>query len=330
MNKKICLTMTIAAALLTACNTTDDGPANNDPVEIRLTSAVSTQTRGSYSLDTQIKQNEEIAVYVDEVDETSAGLLYNQVLSAGASGSLTGSTPMYFPQSGKNVDIYAFHTNPTLSGTDYPTVPLTHKVEVDQTDETKYAKSDLLYAVRKGVKKNMSPVSLTFHHLLSKVRIAIAYKSGSVANSLDDATVSIVNTKIEATFTPVKASETFAITPGDAIPDIKIVKIANGDVSANFVANVKYHDAIIVPQTLAENTNFVKVKLTGGANLFFKLSDGANFESGKVYTYLITVDLTPTTPPDDGDGGSGGDSGGIAISSRVTNWVSETKTGDAD
>jgi hypothetical protein len=315
MNKKIVFAMIIAAASLSACNDSTE-LSNNENVKIQLTSGVNVQTRAAYpGTDKQISSNETVAVYVDEANGTK--LYEKNLLTADGNGAFNGGTSMYFPQSGNSVNIYAFHTNAILDNL-YPGVELTHTVNTTQTDQGKYVESDLLYAKSAGVVRTASAVNLTFFHLLSKVQIAITPGDGLSAGSLEGATISVENTLPEAKFTPDKAilaaATVFTITPDGSAKPITVLStsVAN-DVSADFNSGVKYHDAIVVPQTVKTGDNLIKIHLAAGGDLYYKPAQDVTFVSGKKYTYHITVNLT-----------------GLTVTSTIDDWTAENAVpGDA-
>jgi len=255
-----------------------------DNVELRLTSGVDVRTRAAFpGTDLQIPAGEQVHVYVD--DAVGPVQLYgNNILTADGSGNLTGGTPMFFPANGNNVDIYALHTNATLV-TAYPTTALTHTVNADQRALTGYAPSDLLYAKQTNVARTPNPVLLTFYHLLSKIQVAIMPGGDLTAPEITGITIG--GTRLQAQFTLAKATNpnAVAITAAGTASPVTI----GADVSADLAANIKYNDAIIVPQTVAANTAFITVSLSGGKNLVYRLPANTTFESGKKYSYQITA-----------------------------------------
>jgi hypothetical protein len=254
-------------------------------------------------------------VYVDEAAGTQ--LYSKNLLTASGSGSFTGGTTMFFPQTGNNVDIYAFHTNATL-GNDYPTAELTHTVSATQTDQDNYVGSDLLYARSAGVARTTNTVNLLFYHLLSKVQIAIMPGTGLTADDLKGATITIESTKLEAKFTPDKATTAaataFAITSdGSATPITVLSTSVANDVSTDFGTGVKYHDAITVPQTVTAGEPLIKIGLATGGVLYYKPLQNVTFVSGKKFIYHITVNLNSLT-----------------VTSTIQDWTSEASVpGDA-
>lgn len=314
------LTMSLAvvALALTGCNKDENGVNEFQNGELRLTSGVNTLTR-SFGIDEQIKEGQEVAVYVDKATEPVSQLYGNNVLTAGSNGALTGGTAMYFPGDKSNIDIYAFVTNATLADV-FPTSALTHSVKTDQTGIADYATSDLLYAANKGVAFTKSDVDLKFYHMLSKVEVVLTPGSGLRTSDLTGAKVKILGTKLKADFTPDKtktiateSERTVMITPtadDNAPAPIAIQTV----VTENFGTITDYAEAVIVPQAVAQSTPFIEVTLSAGATLVYRLDAETTFASGKKYQYKITVNLT-----------------GLTVTSSIANWEEGgDKTGNAE
>lgn len=282
----------IAGLALSGCSKEGDMADNNPGSEIRLTSSVQVQSRAGTAPDTQIANGEKVAVYVDEAAATQ--LYGNNVLTADGDGGFSGGTAMYFPASGNNVDIYAFHTNATLAK-DFPT-SIEHSVADDQTGG--YVSSDLLYAVRKGVSRSTPEVDLTFYHLLAKVAVVLKPGAGMNATDLDGAVVTIESTYLKARFKPEKEDLTEQIVRSRMIEPIETTPAAitiPTATTADFSSVARYGEGIIVPQSVEEGQPFIRVKLANGSILTYKLAYHTDFMSGWKYTYQITVNLTGLT-----------------------------------
>ena len=285
----------IAAFALSGCSKEGDMADNNPGSEIRLTSSVQVQSRAGTAPDTQIANGEKVAVYVDEAASPATQLYGNNVLTADGNGGLSGGTAMHFPASGNNVDIYAFHTNARLES-DFPTTRIEHSVADDQTSG--YVSSDLLYAVRKGVSRSTPEVDLTFYHLLAKVAVVLKPGAGMTANHLDGAVVTIESTSLKAYFIPEKVDLTEHWVRSDMIVPIETTPAAitiPTATTADFSSVARYGEGIIVPQPIKAGQPFIRVKLANGAILTYKLAYRTTFETGKKYTFQITVNLTGLT-----------------------------------
>ena len=284
--KRFCIMIVWVAAMLsvTSCNKGCDQPEDGLRTELRLSSGVEMQSRAAFTgADTQISDGEAIVVYVDETG--GAPLYEKNMLTADGNGGMSGGVKMFFPENGRNADIYALHTNAVLASNAYPAAALTHTVRTDQRTLANYAASDLLYARTNNVAKTTTAVPLTFFHLLSKVQIAI--KPGNGLTSAEITGITVGGIQIQAVFTLDKATAPNAIgvmVAGSAT-DIAI----GADITEDF-ASAQYNDAIIVPQTVAANTALIVVHLTTG-DLIYRLPADVTFTSGKRYIYQITANL---------------------------------------
>lgn len=317
--------MAAATMILAGCSNDENEVADSWNGEIRLTSGVTVQTRSNTQA-TQIQEGETVYVWADKTSSTPNYIKAWTLTADGSNGFKDNSTPQYYPTDGSNLDFYALHGNFasdafTENTTVFPTTAIVHSVEADQSgaDMGAYAKSDLLYAVQKNVARSKDAVELTFYHMLSKVEVAL--KSGDGNPDLEDAVVTILGTKLKADFTPNKSAtiteqvaraDMIAITGDDNNATPITIRTKTTD---NFDTNTEYGEAVVLPkQTISQNTPFIQVKLSNDAVFTYKIpAGGLTLESGKKYTYKITVNQT-----------------GLTVTSKIENWTSEEKVGDAE
>lgn len=325
MKAKLFMTMAAATMILAGCSNDENEVADSWNGEIRLTSGVTVQTRSNTQA-TQIQEGETVYVWADKTSSTPNYIKAWTLTADGSNGFKDNSTPQYYPTDGSNLDFYALHGNFasdafTENTTVFPTTAIVHSVEADQSgaDMGAYAKSDLLYAVQKNVARSKDAVELTFYHMLSKVEVAL--KSGDGNPDLEDAVVTILGTKLKADFTPNKSAtiteqvaraDMIAITGDDNNATPITIRTKTTD---NFDTNTEYGEAVVLPkQTISQNTPFIQVKLSNDAVFTYKIpAGGLTLESGKKYTYKITVNQT-----------------GLTVTSKIENWTSEEKVGDAE
>lgn len=322
MKAKLLMTMAAATMILAGCSNDENEPADNWNGEIRLSSGVTAQTRANTQA-TQILNGETVYAWVDKASSTPPDYIKAWTLTAGNSGCFTGSSK-YYPTDGSKLEFYALHGNFkdatfTENTTAFPSTAIVHSVEADQSgsDMKGYAKSDLLYAVKKEVERSSNAVQLTFYHMLSKVEVAL--KAGDGNPDLTNATVTIEGTKLKANFTPAK-SATIPDDLGNMVSatsndnDVVAIQIGNAT-SSDFSSNPTYNEAVIVPQTLSQGTAFIQIKLSDNSSLVYNLEAETAFAGGKKYIYHITAKKT-----------------GLTVTSTIEDWkaVSETPTsGDA-
>lgn len=311
--------MAATVLILAGCSNDENG-MDNGPVELRLTSGVTVQTRTfTATQSTTISQNEVVSVWVDDAGTTATPLYKAVQLTADGSNGFTGEA-MYFPQTGNNIDIYAVHgnfTTPFTSGSDFPKDGAEYKVEADQSAVANYTKSDLLYAVKKNVVRSKNAVELTFYHMLSKLELAI--KTGDGAPELaTSGAVKLNNVTLSGTFTPsttatMSEQSQRAAMLGAAASASTGDMILGQQTCTDFAdENVDYNEAILVPQDMAGKR--LTFSLKDGGTLTYTIPANTTFESGKKYQYHITLDLT-----------------GITVTSKIEDWesVGAAKEGSA-
>lgn len=318
MKTNFFMTMAVAMLVFAGCSN-DENEMDNWNGEIRLTSGIEVQTRATHNLDELLKENESVHIWVDDAKDlqttvSEENLYENNVLTVGKGGALSGETTMYFPQSGNKVNIYALHTNATLTGNTFPDSELTHQVAQDQQTTVAesgkgYQGSDLVFAKSKDVERTSSAVSLTFAHLLSKIEVVLVAGDGLKANEIQ--TVEILNTKLNAKFTPSKTADFSVTADGTITADQNPIKIDNettpkSDATGTDETKKVLNEAIIVPQTLASGTEFIRITTTGGGVLTYTLPAEKKFAEKTKYRYTVTANLT-----------------GLTVTSTISAWTSD-------
>ena len=288
--KRSAIIYAMAALALTACSNDENLDNLNGPVELRLTSGLEVQTRATHNLDTQLKNGEKVHVWVDDAT-TDENLYVNNTLTADGGGSFTGGQPMYFPSTGNGVDIYAIHGNFGADFTDFWSAEQTHTIAQDQKSSSDgYAKSDLVYAKHTNVARTKQAVNLEFRHLLSKIEVVLVQGEGKPTIEK----VEILNTKLDAKFTPSKTDDFTLTASGESNPIVIDTDLTSKtDAAGTDESKKKLNETIIVPQTLTAGTEFIRITTTTGGVLVYKIPDGGKtFDKGKKYRYTVTANLT--------------------------------------
>lgn len=317
--------LTAAALMLGACSNDENLDNPNGPVELRLTSGLEVQTRATtYTQSTSLTEGENVYAWVDDAGNSNPEYQARK-LTATANGGFT-YTPMYFPQTGNGVSIYAMHgkfTTPFSEGNVFPgTEGVAFTVEADQSGMgTAYTNSDLLYATRKDVARTKENVELTFYHMLSKIEIAIVRGKGA-PELADDNAVTIADVVTDGTFKPTKEADmTYQTVRQEMIEagSTKKQMLISHRTCTNFEkTNVDYNEAIIVPQDMLGKK--IEFRLKDGGILSYTIPEftetpgKAVFESGKKYIYHITLNLT-----------------GLEVTAKIEDWGGgNTYTGNAE
>ena len=304
MKRTSIASIVIAALTMMGCSSNDvEEQATGQLTPIRLTSNVS-QTR---SANTQLQQTQlvtgvEAGVFVKNVSGYITGG-NNSKQTADGAGGFNGNA-IYFPADGSAVSVYAYAPY-NIAWDDQSTTAVDFTVAADQSTDAGYLASDLLCGAPDGTNsftKETETVALRFAHKLTKVNVKFSVGEGV---DLKGATVSLLN--ILPTTTLQVESGTLGAAKGTATA-IKVATFA--DDATAFVGS-----AVVVPQTIAAG-NFLQVKMADGRQYVAPLSADVTFESGKVYTYQVTI----------GQRGIA-----IVLSSIITDWDSSTEglSGDA-
>lgn len=283
--KKIILSI-VAIATLASCQI-DDVKVDNWNGEILLASGVEVlQTRSNSGTvpDTQIANKQKIGVFINEKDDdTNPVISTNLTYTANGSGTLTlGGTQPYYPQSGNDVKIYAYH--PFVASI---TDSHTHTVATDQSTDVSYYNADLLYSESMDYVRQKEVHNLTFTHKLSKIVCNLT--AGSGTPTVAGATVEVMGVAPSTTFT--HADGAIGAASGNRVN----VKLNSTITSGSYIG-------IVPPQSFGTE-KFLKVTLASGGVLYYTLGSILIVENGKVYTYNITVNLTS-----------------LSVSSTINDW----------
>ena len=319
--KHINLYIVASMLAISACNkeqvsdTTDDVLSPQEALPINIVTDEAAYTRATQAI--TIANGEKVYVFADKSSDGSEYFGAWELTSDGT-GKLTSNVVKNYPTDGSALDFYGIHGNfgdAIKSDVSFPSTAITHTIKTDQTQSADYCVSDLLYAVKKGVASSTDPITISFYHMLSKVEVALIPGDGFTSGDLNGAKVEILNTVNTVNFTPEKN-----IDMGGQTNRVGLLQVSGTTASditmPTLVKESKevegYVEAVVVPQTL-ENKDFIRITLTNGNKYTVSSGETLKLESGKKYTYDLTIA-----------------SYGITISSSITDWTSsETNTGNA-
>ena len=287
--------MVAVAAVAVACHDGGEGPGGG-PEELRLTGAVKGEVvaRGAAAGEV-IAAGEVVHAWVDEAVNPAVAHVKAWRLEADGNGGLDGTT-CYFPENGNDVNIYAMHGNfnyvieEGVMGFPAMLYCEVERMQAGEIGVANRAKSDLLFAIERGVSRGresdgVTTRELTFYHLLSKVEVAL--KASDEVGDLTGAVVSVGGTVNRGYFMPDKEAvmENAAERGKMIAPDGSSIGLITIDtrVTGNFDGNTEYGEAIAVPGTGL----FIRVDLKDGKVLFYY--SNVTLESGKKYRYNIYV-----------------------------------------
>ena len=279
----------VACAICSACSN-DSEEILSQGTEIRLTSEIipSRVTALDYQ-STQIVEGQKVGVTI-----TGASSVHKNVQwTVGAEGVLSnGGDPVFFSGEDEAV-ITAYHPYDSYyTGTSH-----LFKVNTNQSTEEGYLASDLLWAKTTSAQTN-DAVSLVFSHKLAKVNVTLVpFASGT---DLSDITIYICGTKTSTYFNPTDGS--LSDYASASVSEIKAGVTAENAYTAS---------AIVIPQTLAAGTQFIRIVQGDKVYSYNVGSQGKELLSGISHNYTLTVK----------------DKGLELVSNNIENWGDDNVEG---
>ena len=278
----------MALASLSACtDNADDVLAGEN--EIRLTSEIAPSRVTSLDYQsTQIVPGQEVGITI-----TGAKAAHKNVAwRVGEDGVLTNTgDPVFWAN--EDVVITAYHPhNSAWTSTSHE-----FSVSTDQSDNANYRNSDLLWAMTTS-SMTKTAIPLVFEHKLAKVNVTL--RSEDIVD-LSGAVVSICGTNVATSFNPTTGSLSATST------DVQEIK-AGETTSSAYTAS-----AIVVPQTVANGTKFIKIVL-GDKTFYYTLSTDKELRAGYSHNYTLTIKDMDVT----------------AESDKITDWEDDDNEGDAE
>ncbi len=253
----------VALTSITSCSDNTE-EALTQRNEIKLTCEI-TPSRVT-SLDyqsTQIIPGQQVGVTIAGAKSEHKNVAWN----VGEEGELSNTGESVY-WNNEELTITAYHPhNSEWIGTNHE-----FSVSTNQSDEENYRNSDLLWTTTTASIMDM-PVSLAFRHKLAKINIKLVpEKEGT---DLNNATISICNTKISATFNPMTGELSDAIGEPQEI---------EASVTAD---NIYTASAIVIPQEVPSG-QFIKI--SHDDNIYhYSLNSKKKLEPNHVYDFKLTV-----------------------------------------
>lgn len=288
----------VAAIAFTSCAKENDTTPDNDPVEVKFAGDIgqiavaNTRVTGN-SWDA----NNSIGIFMVGNGETTivdgaSNKIYTTSLG-GETGSFApaADNAIFYPASGA-VDFIAYYPHTadyTLAADVLISVP------ANQTGSAQ-AGADLLWAKANNnesgyTKAYSSAVGLVFDHKLARLEMNIL--AGEGVGSLSNLAIAIKGTKPSRKFSLASGTFTDAAegTEADITPRL-------------ITANAKY-DAFLIPTSYAADV--MTVTFTNGSDVYTWTVGEKGFESGKEYSYNITLGKN-----------------GVTVSGTINDWGSGT------
>lgn len=260
-----------AALALAACTGDDDAawPEGGVPLELYAAvegySSANAQTRAT--AENRWEGGEEVKLQINN----NFGVVYSDVAFVNSDGKLIVSWLF-------GSDWVSPDEEKMIYG-EYPASIITASVQTDQRDEG-YQDSDCMFAPYIYITVTSPDKTLVFRHVTAKVVVHLKAGNGVTDDELQTATVTFEN--LACTGGGIDTNGTAdQVTPGtDRITPNEVTPAADG-----YVRTVR---ALLPPQDKS-GQKFVKIVIGGKTFYYTPAADEANFFSGKMYEYRLTV-----------------------------------------
>lgn len=212
----------------------------------------------------------------------------------GKSATLTSSDPFYWQRNNETKTVSAWYcgdSSTASEGGNAEKVPTSWSVQRDQDrDEGEgYQQSDFLYAAPKSIQFGSTDKSLAFTHQTARVVINIKKaEAATETSSITKVTIGYDNN--------LALSGTYSVsTEGNATGAWNISNGTMGTITPKDITSsgssdiLKTYAALVIPQNMS-GQKFIAVTLTDNNTYYYTPHNtDAKLESGKQYTYNITV-----------------------------------------
>ena len=297
----------MAAALLlctglASCSQDDLATGKGEPLQPGMYPLELTATLGSMATRATVENTwdntEQVAIQATTTgtgsSDWSEATAYLYKMTDGNPTAKDAAHTHYWQKSGENKLVRAWHC---ANGTTSETVPTEWSVKPDQSSETDYQSGDLLFAAPVDVPFKKS-ANLNFYHQTAKVVVHVR-NAGMVQTGGQTPEMKIMSVFTKGTFSAPKtagnsqgswesAGEAEDMTPYS----LGTQELSNGQPQTE--KSAASFTALVIPQTIASGQKLFSFTLGGhdGPLFYYTPQNQQEWESGKLYTYIITVKET--------------------------------------
>ena len=212
-------------------------------------------------------------------------------------GSLyfTGVNQIDYPFDNSKIDLFAIYPYKADFGLDMAVVPVS--VAKDQTTSEAVLAQDLLVSTLSGQSPSAAPLPLVFDHVMAKLVVTT-----NVTMSVGTGDIKVKNVIFK-----LADKTTLDMTATDAgvnKPTIAVVETSDLTNTVEFEPQLvtKSWNAIVVPQTVAADVQFIEIVMTDGSSVTYSpnmtesQTSPFTLKSGTVNNIEITVNYSGATP----------------------------------
>lgn len=262
--------LALCALAFVSCEKENTNEPTPQPTQIPINIEMGMYTRAT---DATFENGDEVGIYVVNYNGGNAGVLANEGNHADNvryqfSTKWTPDEEIYWKDQTTKADIYAYYPYAQ------PTNVSAHNfsVNTNQGTEEAYRAGDFLWGKAAGITPTEEAVPVTTHHTFSNALIYIVPGDGFTADDLAAA-------NIEVKLCNVKCNADINLANGVATATGATADITPWNTGS-------YYRALVVPQTVAEGTGLVTIKVD---DVTYTYTKGMTFKANTQHKLTITV-----------------------------------------
>lgn len=282
-----CLYIAAVSSFLLACssgaeNGVDDEPTPPQPEKPTVRIPIDISTSITRVTETAFESGDQIGLYVvnrngdgSHNDLKPSGNYVDNMRYTYSYNTWTPDETVYWKDDKTCADFYLYYPYQAAHANENPMV---FKVEADQSKVNSYKNSDVIIGSTLNVAPSQTTVYIASKHVMSQVIIDLKPGEG-----FTDASLAASDVKVTLNIPAVSANIDLATGEVEPIMNYDGESLTMTPMTPYKDGNV--YRVIVVPQEVAQ-TNLIKVNVGGSDFLFSK---DFNFESGKSYTFNVTI-----------------------------------------
>lgn len=282
-----CLYIAVVNIFLLACssgaeNGVDDEPTPPQPEKPTVRIPIGISTSITRVTETAFESGDQIGLYVvnrnddgSQNDLKPSGNYVDNMRYTYSYNTWTPDETVYWKDDKTCADFYLYYPYQAAHANENPMV---FKVEADQSKVNSYKNSDVIIGSTLNVAPSQTTVYIASKHVMSQVIIDLKPGEG-----FTDASLAASDVKVTLNIPAVSANIDLATGEVEPIMNYDGESLTMTPMTPYKDGNV--YRVIVVPQEVAQ-TNLIKVNVGGSDFLFSK---DFNFESGKSYTFNVTI-----------------------------------------
>lgn len=268
--KKLFFLAATVCTILSSCSKSE-APVIEQPSKLPINLSIGQNTRAN---DTAFSSGDEVGIYVVNYNGTTAGTLattgnhVDNMKFTYSNNVWNPASAIYWLDKTTKADFYAYYPYSASANT----TSHSFSVMADQSVEANYWSSDFLWGKAASIEPTENAVPITTNHVFSNILVYLEAGTGFTADDFAS-----LNKSVKITNVKTNATINLATGVANAVGEVATVTAWNvGD----------YYRAMIVPQTVADDTSLITVTVDG---VDYTLASGMTFVANKQHKFTVTI-----------------------------------------